>query len=308
MARRTWRESDHPRHPGGSDQGGRFRERVGSGGWAARLSSMLGGRRGSIEYTVGRAGGRSDLGDTSRDDLRRALAQSDADYARGAGHFDPADDPRALRSVQVGISNENGDGVASYEGARAAMSQALGREYRGNLERESDDGLWLVDLPGEDGDELIENGFWGRDNEDGYSIEAEWPDGEDPRGNLDEEDGVALFPEERTRLTNQGVADALAPRREAPEQIGSFESLPDTDEPGVKEATAQNLADYPGLLNGDYEVYDSLNGWGVVLDAYETDRYSYEDDEETVIEIEGEGIHFTAEAGEGVKIRRRRRA
>ena len=83
MARRTWRESDHPRHPGGSDQGGQFRERVGSGGWAARLNAMLGGRRGSTEYQVGRVGGRSDLGDTSADDLRQALAESDADYVRG---------------------------------------------------------------------------------------------------------------------------------------------------------------------------------------------------------------------------------
>jgi hypothetical protein len=31
----------------------------------------------------GGASGRSDLGDTSRSDLRRALAESDADYARG---------------------------------------------------------------------------------------------------------------------------------------------------------------------------------------------------------------------------------
>lgn len=93
MARRHWREQDHPRHPGESPGGvgGRFREKVGGSGWAARLNSMLGGRRGATEYQVGRAGGRSDLGDTSDGELRQAIAESDADYARGieprAGSF-----------------------------------------------------------------------------------------------------------------------------------------------------------------------------------------------------------------------------
>jgi len=53
MARR-WIERDHPRHPGGSgEQSGRFRERVGSGGWAMRLASAIGqGRTRSVAPTV----------------------------------------------------------------------------------------------------------------------------------------------------------------------------------------------------------------------------------------------------------------
>jgi hypothetical protein len=81
MARRTWRSEEHPRHPGESPGGvgGRFREKVGGSGWAARLNSMLGGRRGATEYQVGRAGGRSDLGDDSDEQLARAVAESDAE-------------------------------------------------------------------------------------------------------------------------------------------------------------------------------------------------------------------------------------
>ena len=34
---RKWVERDHPRHPGGSGRdSGRFRDKVGSGGWAAK--------------------------------------------------------------------------------------------------------------------------------------------------------------------------------------------------------------------------------------------------------------------------------
>lgn len=47
MGRRRWIEGDHPRHPGGTDQGGQFRERVGSFGWAMRLAGLLGRRRSS---------------------------------------------------------------------------------------------------------------------------------------------------------------------------------------------------------------------------------------------------------------------
>lgn len=98
MARR-WVERDHPRHqaksPGGV--GGQFRERVGSGGWAARLNAMLGGRRGASERQVRRAGGRSDLGDVDyRDpdspemrDAERQIAAGLAGPARGTADYEP---------------------------------------------------------------------------------------------------------------------------------------------------------------------------------------------------------------------------
>jgi hypothetical protein len=161
--------------------------------------------------------------------------------AGAGGVFDPADDPRALRGVEVGLSDVDGESVNDEASARAAMSQALGLAYRGGLERLGD-GDWLVDLPGEDADDLIESGFWGRENEDGYSVEAEWPSGgDDPRleasdeafrrelaaeneaefsGEAELEHGFAEAGRQLAgggnfgtpgRLTNQEVAQALAP-------------------------------------------------------------------------------------------------
>lgn len=146
---RDWREGDHPRWPRGTSgrdrRPGRFRPKAGS--WASQVAASLPGP--------------------------------------AAGYFDPADDPRALRSVQVGIGGPDGEDINDEADARAAMSQAIGMEYRGGLEK-VDDGLWLVDLPGEAGDDLIEGGFWGRENDGGFSVEAEWPSGgEDPRGGED---------------------------------------------------------------------------------------------------------------------------
>ena len=70
MARR-WVERDHPRHPGGSEQGGQFRERVGSGSWASRLAGMIGkGRtRGVRSRNVApwEGGARDDEGHFQRD-------------------------------------------------------------------------------------------------------------------------------------------------------------------------------------------------------------------------------------------------
>lgn len=233
MARRTWRESDHPRHPGGSDQGGRFRERVGSGGWAARLNAMLGGRRGASERTVGRAGGRSDLGDPSADDLRQALAESDADYARGI-------EPRA--------------------------------------------GTFIGNVP-------------------------------ETHGNARPMDEGGNLP----RLTSQEVADALAPR-ETPIAIGSFESLGPDIEPGVKEASGQNLVDYPALTRGEFEVYDPDSGfWTGSFDAHEEDIDDDEFDDRELEEMEesgapmytivisGANTSFRVDPDESVRIRRRQR-
>jgi hypothetical protein len=102
MARR-WVERDHPRHPGESPGGvgGQFRERVGSGGWATRLNSMLGGRRGATEYQVGRAGGRSDLIDgpsTADDDI----AQEDVGYIASDIGGTPSSREMALRMEALG--------------------------------------------------------------------------------------------------------------------------------------------------------------------------------------------------------------
>lgn len=168
---RDWKESDHPRHPAKSPggAGGRFRENVGGAGWAMRLASMLGKRRsrGTVArvsetgiakpppghpdwrepgtgphgpfrtFSGGdrprrRVGGRSDLGDTSASDLRRALAESDADYARG---LNPRD--AAIRDEDVAtITDPNMGGMASGQ-AMAIRLESLGdverarRAYRG---------------------------------------------------------------------------------------------------------------------------------------------------------------------------------
>lgn len=65
MARRRWVERDHPRHPGGSDQGGRFRDRVGSGGWAAKISQAIGSRRGGRDFDPMRGVPMAEEGDRS---------------------------------------------------------------------------------------------------------------------------------------------------------------------------------------------------------------------------------------------------
>lgn len=339
MARRKWVERDHPRHPGGSEQGGRFRDRVGSGGWAAKISRAIGSRRGGRDFdpmrgvplaeetdrswlggdpspprsdgsfdslpddSIHGAGvkriGAGELADnperyvdneefevydpdagvwgTLRDaftDDRGSVSYDDGDtperyvelegdgfhftadpgepvmirrkrgsdpygpeYQRrvsdAGGIFDPGSDPRSVRGVQVQIAdNDTGEDVTTEAGARAAMSQALGKDYRGELEHHGGGG-WMVDFPGEDADELIDNGYWGRENEDGYSLEAEWPSGaDDPRAadadRADEQMRRELAAENNAefggeaeleagfaragRLSNQEVAAALAPQ------------------------------------------------------------------------------------------------
>lgn len=172
---RDWKESDHPRHPGGSPggSGGRFRDRVGSTGWAMRLNSMLGGRRGASEKTIGRAGGRSDLGDTSAADLRRTVAESDADFATvtnpDVGGFTS---PQAL-AVRL-------EGLGDPDRARAVLGRLTPGQQAGIAT---------------------------------HMKAPVHPDDEMTQGIIDK-----LFPEQyRARLrglTNQDVADALAPERD----------------------------------------------------------------------------------------------
>lgn len=168
MARRRWTERDHPRHPGESPGGvgGRFRERVGSSGWAARLNSMLGGRRGATEREIpGNVGGRSDLGDDSDEQLRAGLARSDADYARGIS-------PRERAIMDEGDSAQGRPRLSGQE-----VAQALAPER----DRESPIGFGLDELddaPDEPGVKLtsgqgladragqVDNGDWEAYNPD----------------------------------------------------------------------------------------------------------------------------------------------
>ncbi len=82
------------------------------------------------------------------------------------------------RAVQVGITDADGNPVRTIAKARRAMAQAFGvPHYDGEIENDfCGDEVFLVDFPDSDYQELTINGYWGRENEDGYSVKAKWPD------------------------------------------------------------------------------------------------------------------------------------
>jgi hypothetical protein len=78
-------------------------------------------------------------------------------------------------SIQVEILDADDNEVTDPAIALLAMREALGAPgYESELE-DLGDGLWLVSLPADAASELKLNGYWGRENEGGFNVTAEWP-------------------------------------------------------------------------------------------------------------------------------------
>lgn len=90
---------------------------------------------------------------------------------------------KMVPAIQVSITDADDEAVTSIDGAVEAMRQALGDpNYSAELVEDMGDGLWLVALPTSDAAELRESGYWGRESEGGYNIEAEMASEDTGRG------------------------------------------------------------------------------------------------------------------------------
>lgn len=202
MARRQWREQDHPRHPGGTPaKGGQFREKVGGSGWAARLNSMLGGRRGASERQVRRAGGRSDLAEVTggRDDEQAfddvvMVTDGSPDTRQMAIRLEGLGDPERARRAYRGLRPGQQEGIRAHLGIESAGLRR-GEPYMPQRE---------VDLANE---QAILDRLYPEASRQRLRDLAD-------RERMDEGGNLP-------RLTNQEVADALAPQSGPPLRYGA---------------------------------------------------------------------------------------
>jgi len=330
---RDWNESEHPRHPAKAPDraGGRFRERTGSAGWAMRLAGMLGRRRSPGTAARFRESGVAKP-PPGHPDWREPGVGPRGPFRTFGREVRLEDDPRFQselgepgiggRSDLVDIDGDPLDEQA-FDDAAHVSEGVSGREMALRLESLGDPerarrayrGLRPGQQEGIRTNLGIESVGVRRGRDDPYMPQRE-VDLANEQEILDK-----LYPDaaRARRLTNQEVADALAPR-EAPIEIGSFESLGPDVEPGVKEAVGQNLVDYPALTSGDFEAYDPDGGfWTGIVDAHEEDLDDDEFDDAELEEMEASGApmytivisgtngSFRIDPDEGVRIRQRRR-